>query len=472
MGGGVLQLVAAKGKEDDYIYIKPQMTYFKMEYRRYTNFSMENIREDFESPRVSDLQLDFTKKRRLRITVPRHGDMLNNIYLVLRLPDIYSYKVDGEDEAKIYEFKWIKDLGFQIIDTVSLYIGKKLIDTHTGEWLQVWNELNKTTHQKNILNKMIGNEPELYDPSSITGTYPSFATSINPPPSIENRLLYIPLHFWFCRKSSNSLPLIALQNNEVELEFTFRPIKELYTVAETDDIILLSLGSSVEITQKTQTAVINSFTNAESALGENVFKTGEFFKKVVNNDKAFAAITWDDEVITWGDAAYGGTRFENGSSKEEFFNSNSTKENIVDLVANSRSFIAVYESEVAGESKYYCYNWGDPEYGKYGTGGTLKLTNYTQLEHPNGENWEVRIDDDSKTKYIIIPGNPDIIQVVKLRPEETEEFYIVNLTLETEPENFRVFKPDNVVIFQDLDNGELLEINWIEEKKKGNKKLP
>ena len=148
---GLIQLVAAKGKEDKYINVKPiKITYFKMVYRRYTNFSMENIRQDFESEKIENLQLMLDKKRTLRVEIPRHGDMVNQVYIVLRIPDIFVNIIDATVPGfeTFYVLNWIKNLGFQMIETVSLYIGKKLIDTHTGEWLQVWNELNNSEREK------------------------------------------------------------------------------------------------------------------------------------------------------------------------------------------------------------------------------------------------------------------------------------------------------------------------------------
>ena len=106
---------------------------------------------------------------------------------------------------------------------------------------------------------MIGNIPELYDPESVSGSYPSHIGESDPPPSIKNRQIYIPLDFWFCRKSGKSLPLIALQNNTVEIEVTFRPIFDLYTVVETEDKILLSLGKSVTISKQSQNTAIRKF---------------------------------------------------------------------------------------------------------------------------------------------------------------------------------------------------------------------
>ena len=45
-GGGLMQLVAY-GAQDVYLTGNPQITFFKVIYRRYTNFAMESIENPF-----------------------------------------------------------------------------------------------------------------------------------------------------------------------------------------------------------------------------------------------------------------------------------------------------------------------------------------------------------------------------------------------------------------------------------------
>ena len=52
MGGGLMQLVAY-GAQDIYLTGNPQITFFKVVYRRHTNFSMEEIAQTMRS-------IDFT----------------------------------------------------------------------------------------------------------------------------------------------------------------------------------------------------------------------------------------------------------------------------------------------------------------------------------------------------------------------------------------------------------------------------
>ena len=166
MPGGLMQL-SAYGAQDFYLTGNPQISYFKTVYRRYTNFAMENYRINPQG----NLGLTDNDTTNYRFEIKRNGDLISDMYLVFDLPSIYS------DNGT--QFKWIKNIGFNIINRVTIYIGGSLIDENYGEWFDIWNELTLPANKKDQFNEMIGNVPELYDPSSTHGyqTYPS--ASIN-----------------------------------------------------------------------------------------------------------------------------------------------------------------------------------------------------------------------------------------------------------------------------------------------------
>ena len=89
---------------------------------------------------------------------------LHKIFIKLELPSIYS--------SNQRQFKWIKNLGYNIIKEAILTIKfknstSKTISLYTyTEWLYIWNEINLSEEEKNIHNELIGNIPELYDPSN------------------------------------------------------------------------------------------------------------------------------------------------------------------------------------------------------------------------------------------------------------------------------------------------------------------
>ena len=194
-----MQLVAY-GAQDVYLTAQPQITFFKVVYRRHTNFSMESIEQTFNGT------ADFGKK--VSATVSRNGDLIGRMYVVANVP-----AVTGVASS---EFRWVNWLGHALVKNVEVQIGGQRIDKQYGDWLHIWNELTQTAgHQAGYAN-MVGNVPRLTQ--AISG---SAANT----PSVE---LFVPLQFWFCRNPGLALPLIALQYHEVKVEVEFRAKSECY----------------------------------------------------------------------------------------------------------------------------------------------------------------------------------------------------------------------------------------------------
>ena len=183
MGGGLMQLVAY-GAQDIYLTGNPQITFFKVVYRRHTNFSMEAIEQTFNG------SADFGK--RVTCTVSRNGDLMHKVYLQVTVPAC----VTG----------YVPNLGQALIKFAEVEIGGQRIDKHYGDWMHIWNELSQEAGKKVGYNDMIG--AALAENSEETD-------------------LYIPLEFWFCRNPGLALPLIALQYHEVKINIEFRALSEL-----------------------------------------------------------------------------------------------------------------------------------------------------------------------------------------------------------------------------------------------------
>ena len=261
MGGGVIQL-AAYGSQNQYLNGNPQMTFFKAVYRRHTNFSMEAIRVDFEG--TKDLSID--RDVQLRCKIPRSGDLMNKMYFVINLPDIYSgYEPpadpnDINDNGTDYKFWWISSIGSHIIKKASLSIGGNKINEIYGEWIEIWHEIFCDESAKAQFDNMTGNVADIFMPQYngvAGGVYPTSTLhsdlnenpqdrtkitifNANPflqKPSILGRKIYVPIPFWFTTNPGLALPLIALQYHEVYLEVELRKITELYTIIETRENI-------------------------------------------------------------------------------------------------------------------------------------------------------------------------------------------------------------------------------------------
>ena len=246
MPGGLLQLVGI-GAQNQFVNGNPSMTYFTTMYKRHTNFAMEHFRIDFKS---NELNLPSTGTKILRCKVPRYADLLHDLYLCVNIPDIYSpLSIDNNGTATTataYEFQWIRNLGYNMIQEASVLINGTPIVTMTGEWMKIMTYLKFDKTKRNILDQMVGNTQDMYDPANVKPRmkqYPNAVQTAKPSepqnpivPSIRGRQLNIPLPFWFCEEIGQSLPLVALTEAEVEIAITFRNIYQLFTVVDVRNI--------------------------------------------------------------------------------------------------------------------------------------------------------------------------------------------------------------------------------------------
>jgi hypothetical protein len=179
-----MQLVAY-GAQDIYLTGNPQITFFKVVYRRHTNFSMESIQQTFNGA------IDFDRK--VTCTISRNGDLIHRIYL----------QVEFAKDSVLNDWA-----GHKLVKSVEIEIGGQRIDKHYGDWLHIWNELTQTAGHYNGYKQMVSGTEFGDDLSSTVGTQ-------------DAQVLYIPLQFWFCRNPGLALPLIALQYHEVKINIEF-----------------------------------------------------------------------------------------------------------------------------------------------------------------------------------------------------------------------------------------------------------
>ncbi len=205
---------------------------------------------------ASNLQFSVTGTRTLSCRIDRFANVLHDTYLVLTLPDIWSplYYLGSSvppagynprSNAIGYEFQWIDNIGYNLIDSVNVSMNGQVIQTLRGEWLKFYSYLTHDANKRKIVDEMVGNVKELNDPANAydrINQYPHAVTPVTPPtalpqttipePSIRSRQLVIPLHFWFCENPGLALPLISLQNSEVYINVTLRALNDLYTVID------------------------------------------------------------------------------------------------------------------------------------------------------------------------------------------------------------------------------------------------
>ena len=191
MGGGLMQLVAY-GAQDIYLTGNPQITFFKVVYRRHTNFSMEAIEQTWNG--TSD-----NADGRCTATISRNGDLVHRMY----------FEVTNTGGAG----RNAHNPGAKFITTVELEIGGQKIDKHTGDWMETWAELtqpNETGGTCDMDDVARGGGTTFQRMSGMGGV-----DTINH--SADTEKVFVPLLFWFCRNPGLALPLIALQYHEVKV---------------------------------------------------------------------------------------------------------------------------------------------------------------------------------------------------------------------------------------------------------------
>ena len=226
MGGGLMQLVAY-GAQDVYLTGNPQITFWKVTYRRHTNFSVEAIEQTFNG------QADFG--RRVTCTISRNGDLAYRTYLQVVLPEInqgMAYNPGGGRDEAVYA-RWLDYPGEQLVSQVEVEVGGQRIDRQYGDWMHIWNQLTLTAEQERGYQAMTGQTAQLTyitDPSFANVDGPCDAKGpaqvCAPRNALPETTLYVPLQFWYCRNPGLALPLIALQYHEVKINLDLRPIDE------------------------------------------------------------------------------------------------------------------------------------------------------------------------------------------------------------------------------------------------------
>ena len=192
MGGGLLQLVAY-GAQDVYLTGNPQITFFKVVYRRHTNFAIEAIQQTFNG--------NAGYGNTVTCQISRNGDLINRMYLQVDVPKKTNLTTPTTSTYQNY-------LGLRLIKSVVIEIGGQQIDKHYSDWLYIWNELSLPIGKRYAYDTMVGADKDI-----LSGGYVNSA--------ITETTLYIPFEFWFCRNVGLALPLIALQYHEVKVKIDF-----------------------------------------------------------------------------------------------------------------------------------------------------------------------------------------------------------------------------------------------------------
>jgi hypothetical protein len=246
MAGGLLQLVST-GQQNIILNGNPTKTFWKSTWSRYTNFALQKFTLNFEGAKT----LSLSEESYFSFKVKRYADLLWDCYLSVELPNIWSPIMppiqdpndpNGNTGAWVpYEFKWIENLGAQMISKITITCGNQTLQEFSGAYLLAAVQRDFTSDKKELFDKMTGNVPELNDPGNSgarVNSYPNAYYTDSPQgaePSIRGRVIYIPLNAWFGLRSQMAFPLVALQYNELQINITMRPIQELFQIRDVMD---------------------------------------------------------------------------------------------------------------------------------------------------------------------------------------------------------------------------------------------
>lgn len=211
--GALLQLIA-KGEADNYLYDNTNLdnSLFNNSINRITNFSEApySFYSNSSNPSWGE---------NLIFKIDNIGDLLKNMYLVLKLPAISVEDIvedlggtpDNDPQTSSFRVKWLDYIGNVIIEKITLKIGGQIIDQQTGEYIQFQTDIYDATWSKYC---MLGHEDSL----------------ILPQTKIDSQFLYIPLKFFFCDSISKALPVVAMEYHPIEIEVKLRDWNKLYLV--------------------------------------------------------------------------------------------------------------------------------------------------------------------------------------------------------------------------------------------------
>lgn len=201
--------LTAYGSQDLYLTGTPDTTFFKLVYKRHTNFSTEYI----EQPFTVLPTFTATQSTTSRCKIDRNGDLMLDAYLVYDLPALFSNKNEPVG--------WSENVGNDLIYSASIYAAGTKLDIRYGQWMTIWNELTLESGKLKTYHEMIGNS--IYTSNSGVEYLDEEDTLV-----IPSKRLYIPLGFWFCNNPGLAIPLVALQYTEIFIDIEFNPLNHFF----------------------------------------------------------------------------------------------------------------------------------------------------------------------------------------------------------------------------------------------------
>lgn len=266
MGGGLVQL-AGYGLQDMYLTYQPTITFFKMVYKRHTNFSCESIQQLFQN------KPDFGG--RYTCNIAKNGDLMGQIFLCITLPNIPTLVDTNFINQDINLINtaftaWTEKIGYAILNSIEFEVGGQVVDKLYGDWLNIWTELTQKYNKKGV-DKIIGNVDQLTRYFNGHGSY----------------LLQIPLPFYFCKYKGLALPLVALEYSDVKINVEFNNLLDVLIVGPTNYIQINENVVNFNPNELISQTVNNVVTYGKFIKFDEI--TQRLYYMIVNNSTAFVS---------------------------------------------------------------------------------------------------------------------------------------------------------------------------------------
>jgi len=194
--------IAATGIQDQWFTGEPEFSYFLMNFRRHTKFSVEAI----ETPFDGDIDYDTI----IECRIPQNkGDLIRSMMLKFTLPQPTGTPGSGKD------IRYVKSIGAKIIQHADLLIGGQTIERITGDYIYMYDQLRNNKDDIDQTLYFLGGH----------GNYIAVSSDWD---------YNVLLPFYFFRHPSLAIPVFALTKQQVEVRIKFKKLKDItvsYTTA-------------------------------------------------------------------------------------------------------------------------------------------------------------------------------------------------------------------------------------------------
>jgi len=220
---GVVQLLTS-GPQDRFFTIDPDYTYFLQSFKKHSNFSREYVNIDSENV------VDFGGKARFKI--PQNtGDLLQTISVRIKLPTISTVFYTAPT--------FIESIGHALIEYVDLVIGGKIVQRIPSDYLQIYSEHFVTQTKQRALKQLIGKYPE----RTIDTRVSDYEILASIGSADEEDVFFVDIPFYFYNNPELAIPLCAIKNQEVEVEFKLRDHDHLIIKGTTGELQPVTPGT-------------------------------------------------------------------------------------------------------------------------------------------------------------------------------------------------------------------------------------